>query len=103
MSYLPILPQTKEKTDYNDGELSGVMPAVVMVGLVRAGSDQTVSEQVTLIATGAGQISWGLSWDQVCWLQIDQKSYYQVKEVRWLACLATSSWEIHPPSRCLPH
>ncbi|HEX3639709.1 MAG TPA: hypothetical protein VHV10_00310, partial [Ktedonobacteraceae bacterium] len=66
VSYLPILPQRKEKTDYNDGELSGVMPAVVMVGLVRAGSDQTGLVQVTLIATGAGQISWSLPWDQVC-------------------------------------
>jgi len=48
----------------SDGELSMVAPAVVRLGSVEEGSDQTISAQVTLITTGVGQVSWSASWDQ---------------------------------------
>ncbi len=57
-----------------NGELSGVLPSVVVLGPVSAGFGQNVSEQVTLTATGAGQVSWKASWDQASWLNLNQTS-----------------------------
>jgi len=70
----PILTSTPASSATFNGELSGVLPSVVVLGPVSAGFGQNVSEQVALTATGAEQVSWKASWDQASWLNLNQTS-----------------------------